>query len=89
MMRNGDILKIRGCINIRESIIFPIPPMVSTHYIVYATGDSPMGPFTYQGCIMELIIGWTTHHSIIEFGENGICFIMTANIPAGSIIAVR
>lgn len=39
----------------------------TTHYIVYATGDSPLGPFTYRGRIMEPVIGWTTHHSIIEF----------------------
>lgn len=39
----------------------------TTHYIAYATGDSPMGPFTYRGRIMEPVIGWTTHHSIIEF----------------------
>ena len=39
----------------------------TTHYIVYATGDDPMGPFTYRGRIMEPVIGWTTHHSIVEF----------------------
>lgn len=39
----------------------------TTHYIVYATGDNPLGPFTYRGRIMEPVIGWTTHHSIIEF----------------------
>ena len=39
----------------------------TTHYIAYATGENPMGPFTYQGRIMEPVIGWTTHHSIIEF----------------------
>ena len=39
----------------------------TTHYIVYATGDHPLGPFTYRGRIMEPVIGWTTHHSIVEF----------------------
>ncbi len=39
----------------------------TTHYIVYATSDSPYGPFTYQGRILEPVLGWTTHHSIIEF----------------------
>ena len=38
-----------------------------THYLVYATGDSPLGPFTYQGRILEPVQGWTTHHSIVEF----------------------
>ncbi|MBW3127474.1 glycoside hydrolase family 43 protein [Hymenobacter profundi] len=37
-----------------------------THLLVYATSDSPTGPFTYQGVIMEPVQGWTTHHSIIE-----------------------
>jgi hypothetical protein len=40
-----------------------------THLLVYATGDSPYGPFTYQGVIMTPVQGWTTHHSIIE--KNG------------------
>ncbi|HWJ26984.1 MAG TPA: glycoside hydrolase family 43 protein [Flavisolibacter sp.] len=37
-----------------------------THYLVYATGPSPYGPFTYQGIILNPVEGWTTHHSIIE-----------------------
>ena len=39
----------------------------TTHYLVYATGDSPFGPFTYQGRILEPVLGWTTHHSIVEY----------------------
>jgi len=39
----------------------------TTHFIVYAVSDNPMGPFTYQGKIMEPVIGWTTHHSIVEY----------------------
>ncbi|KAI0437855.1 xylosidase/arabinosidase [Xylaria telfairii] len=38
-----------------------------THYLVYAIGDSPLGPFTYAGRILEPVLGWTTHHSIVEF----------------------
>lgn len=38
-----------------------------THYLVYATGDNPLGPFTYAGRILEPVLGWTTHHSIVEF----------------------
>lgn len=37
-----------------------------THNIVYATGSSPYGPFTYQGLILEPVEGWTSHQSIIE-----------------------
>ncbi|KAK4459388.1 putative xylosidase/arabinosidase [Cladorrhinum samala] len=38
-----------------------------THYLAYAIGDSPYGPFTYGGRILEPVLGWTTHHSIVEF----------------------
>jgi hypothetical protein len=38
-----------------------------THLLCYATGDNPYGPFTYQGVILTPVVGWTTHHSIIEF----------------------
>ncbi|KAK8023839.1 glycosyl hydrolase family 43 [Apiospora rasikravindrae] len=38
-----------------------------THYLVYATSKSPRGPFTYGGRILEPVLGWTTHHSIVEF----------------------
>src|SRR6478752_3999300 len=37
-----------------------------THFICYATGDNPYGPFTYQGVILNPVIGWTNHHSIVE-----------------------
>jgi len=39
----------------------------NTHNLCYATGDSPYGPFTYQGVILTPVVGWTTHHSICEF----------------------
>lgn len=38
-----------------------------THLLCYAIGDNPYGPFTYQGHILEPVVGWTTHHSIAEF----------------------
>lgn len=37
-----------------------------THFLAYATGTSPYGPFTYQGVILNPVSGWTTHHSIVE-----------------------
>ena len=37
-----------------------------THFICYATGESPYGPFTYQGVVLNPVIGWTNHHSIVE-----------------------
>ena len=38
-----------------------------THLICYAIGDNPYGPFTYQGVILTPVVGWTSHHSIVEF----------------------
>ena len=37
-----------------------------THTLVYATGDNPWGPFVFQGPILSPVVGWTTHHSIVE-----------------------
>lgn len=46
--------------------IFPIATG-DTHLLCYATGDNPYGPFTYQGVILTPVVGWTTHHAIVEF----------------------
>lgn len=55
----------------------------TTHYIVYATGDNPMGPFTYQGRILEPVIGWTTHHSIVEFEGKWYLFYHDCELSKG------
>ncbi len=38
-----------------------------THNLCYGISDNPYGPFTYQGVIMTPVVGWTTHHAIVEF----------------------
>ena len=38
-----------------------------THNLCYAIGNSPYGPFTYQGVLLNPVEGWTNHHSIVEF----------------------
>lgn len=55
----------------------------TTHYLVYAVGDSPMGPFTYRGRILEPVIGWTTHHSIVEFEGKWYLFYHDASMSGG------
>lgn len=45
-----------------------------THFLVYATGTSPYGPFTYKGKVMEPVEGWTTHHSIVQVGQKWYLF---------------
>jgi beta-xylosidase len=37
-----------------------------THFICYAIGDTPYGPFVYKGVLLNPVEGWTSHHSIIE-----------------------
>lgn len=37
-----------------------------THNICYAMGNSPYGPFTYKGIILNPVDGWTSHTSIVQ-----------------------
>jgi beta-xylosidase len=55
----------------------------SSHYIVYATSDNPMGPFTYRGRILEPVVGWTTHQSIVEFKGKWYLFYHDASLSGG------
>lgn len=54
----------------------------NTHRLCYATGDNPYGPFTYQGVILTPVVGWTTHHSIIEFNGKSYLFFHDS-VPSG------
>ena len=53
-----------------------------THKLCYAIGDSPYGPFTYQGVILTPVVGWTTHHSIVKFQGKWYLFYHDAK-PSG------
>lgn len=55
----------------------------TTHYLAYATSDSPLGPFTYGGRIMEPVIGWTTHHSIVEIDGKWYLFYHDCEMSGG------
>ena len=55
----------------------------NTHFLCYATGDNPYGPFTYQGRILTPVIGWTTHHSICEFQGKWYLFYHDAQLSNG------
>lgn len=55
----------------------------TTHYIVYATSDNPKGPFVYRGRILEPVIGWTTHHSIVEYKGKWYLFYHDASLSGG------
>jgi Glycosyl hydrolases family 43 len=54
-----------------------------THRIVYATGDNPYGPFTYRGLILTPVLGWTTHHSILEFKGKWWLFYHDSSLSGG------
>jgi len=54
-----------------------------THFICYATGDNPYGPFTYQGRILNPVIGWTSHHSICEFEDKWYLFYHDSSLSEG------
>jgi hypothetical protein len=54
-----------------------------THLIVYATGDNPHGPFTYRGVVLTPVLGWTTHHSILEFGGRWYLFFHDSSLSGG------
>ena len=55
----------------------------NTHYLCYATGDNPYGPFTYEGKILTPVIGWTTHHSIVEFKGKWYLFYHDCTVSGG------
>jgi beta-xylosidase len=54
-----------------------------THLLCYAIGESPYGPFTYQGPMMTPVIGWTTHHSICEFEGRSFLFYHDSSLSDG------
>lgn len=54
-----------------------------THFLAYATGDSPFGPFMYRGRILDPVLGWTTHHSIAEFGGRWFLFYHDCELSEG------
>lgn len=54
-----------------------------THYLAYATGDNPYGPFTYQGTFMKPVVGWTTHHSIVEHNGKWLLFYHDTEVSGG------
>ncbi|HYC86620.1 MAG TPA: glycoside hydrolase family 43 protein [Chryseosolibacter sp.] len=54
-----------------------------THFICYATGDNPYGPFTYQGIVLNPVVGWTNHHSIVQFRGKWYLFYHDSTLSGG------
>ena len=54
-----------------------------THYVCYAIGDNPYGPFTYAGRILNPVVGWTSHHSIVDFNGKWYLFYHDSSLSKG------
>ena len=54
-----------------------------THYICYAIGDNPYGPFTYKGRVLNPVIGWTNHHSIVQWRDKWYLFYHDSSLSGG------
>ncbi len=54
-----------------------------THNIAYAIGDSPYGPFTYQGVVLNPVLGWTNHHSIVKVDGKWYLFYHDSSLSDG------
>lgn len=54
-----------------------------THFLCYAIGDNPYGPFRYAGRIMNPVLGWTTHHSICAFEGKWYLFYHDSTLSEG------
>lgn len=54
-----------------------------THFLCYAIGDNPYGPFRYAGRILEPVVGWTSHHSICEFEGKWYLFYHDSSLSKG------
>ena len=59
-----------------------------SHMLCYAIGDNPYGPFRYQGVILDPVVGWTTHHSIVEYKNQWYLFYHDC-VPSNDITHLR
>lgn len=54
-----------------------------THFICYAIGDNPYGPFTYKGKILNPVVGWTSHHSVCKVDDKTYLFYHDSSLSKG------
>ncbi len=55
----------------------------TTHKLVYAVSPNPQGPFVFKGVILTPVVGWTTHHSIVEFDGKWYLFYHDSSLSGG------
>jgi hypothetical protein len=46
--------------------------------------DNPYGPFRFAGSFLSPVVGWTTHHSIVEFGGKWWLYYHDAILSGGT-----
>lgn len=54
-----------------------------THQLVYGTSKNPYGPYTWRGVILTPVLGWTTHHSIVEYKGQWYLFYHDCELSGG------
>lgn len=54
-----------------------------THLLCWAVSDTVYGPYTYGGVILTPVLGWTTHHSIVEYNGTWYLFYHDCEISKG------
>jgi hypothetical protein len=54
-----------------------------THFICYGISDSPYGPFTYGGRILNPVVGWTSHHSVCNVDGIDYLFYHDSSLSKG------
>ncbi len=55
----------------------------TTHFIVYAVSDNIYGPYIYKGKILNPVLGWTSHHSIVEYEDQWYLFYHDSSLSGG------
>ncbi|MBW4840238.1 MAG: glycoside hydrolase family 43 protein [Paenibacillaceae bacterium] len=55
----------------------------TTHTLVYAISKNPQGPYVFKGKILTPVIGWTTHHSIVQFQDKWYLFYHDSSLSGG------
>jgi hypothetical protein len=56
----------------------------NTHLLCHAIADNPYGPFHFAGSFLSPVLGWTTHHSIVEFGGRWWLYYHDAILSGGA-----
>ena len=55
----------------------------TTHLLCYSTSKNVYGPYIYGGVILTPVLGWTTHHSILEFNGKWYLFYHDCELSGG------